>query len=190
MGSDPIPAKDTEALRTRLEALAIRYHKVQEGEYGCDGATCPGVKRLLAFAESAVAAADALSAPPQPIGAGVWQRLTDLEKRGVQRNFAPTSGVTVDWRDFQDLMRAARGVSAPPPGTRVAGVITIAADGSEQWIPAMVGARLDAGAATGHSGPARWRCRRCGNARRRSECLRCGNLEPVTDEPPMPGAVR
>lgn len=31
-------------------ALALDYHKTVEGEYGCPGVECPGVKRLHAFA--------------------------------------------------------------------------------------------------------------------------------------------
>lgn len=30
-----------------LEELAIRFHKEIEGEYGCPGASCPGVQRLI-----------------------------------------------------------------------------------------------------------------------------------------------
>lgn len=39
---------------TNLE-LAIEYHKTVEGEYGCPGASCPGVKRLVALLEKAEA---------------------------------------------------------------------------------------------------------------------------------------
>lgn len=38
-------------------------------------------------------------------------------------------------------------------------------------------------------GPMRWACRRCGNPRRRGECLSCGNTEPITDERRVPGLV-
>lgn len=31
-----------------IEALAIEFHQQIEGEYGCPGATCPGVRRLVA----------------------------------------------------------------------------------------------------------------------------------------------
>lgn len=36
-------------------------------------------------------------------------------------------------------------------------------------------------------GPERWKCKRCGEARRRSECLICGNQEPITDEARVSG---
>ena len=39
-------------------------------------------------------------------------------------------------------------------------------------------------------GPPRWQCKQCGKERRRGECLHCGNVETITDEPMMPGAVR
>ncbi len=39
-------------------------------------------------------------------------------------------------------------------------------------------------------GPRRWKCKRCGEARRRYECLVCGNQIPITDEPRMSGLVR
>jgi hypothetical protein len=42
----------------------------------------------------------------------------------------------------------------------------------------------------GREGPPRWICRRCGNPRRRSECLSCGNSEVLTDERRTPGVVR
>jgi hypothetical protein len=41
-------------LAAKLEELALAYHKnpapLGEGEYGCPGLTCPGVQRLLRFA--------------------------------------------------------------------------------------------------------------------------------------------
>jgi hypothetical protein len=40
------------------------------------------------------------------------------------------------------------------------------------------------------AGPARWKCKQCGEARRRSECLVCGNQEPITDEERVSGLVR
>ena len=36
-------------------------------------------------------------------------------------------------------------------------------------------------------GPRRWRCKQCGNPRRRLECLSCGNVEPLTDEARVSG---
>ena len=39
-------------------------------------------------------------------------------------------------------------------------------------------------------GPPRWKCKQCGKERRRGECLHCGNTQPITDEPAVPGAVR
>jgi len=40
--------------RARLEALALEYHKTVEGEYGCPGQSCPGVKRLVLLLVAAV----------------------------------------------------------------------------------------------------------------------------------------
>jgi hypothetical protein len=42
----------------------------------------------------------------------------------------------------------------------------------------------------GRLGPARWRCKQCGRERRLGECLHCGNKEPITDEPRVPGIIR
>lgn len=41
-----------------IEELAIAYHKSPEGEgeYGCNGLTCPGVQRLIAFGRACVVA--------------------------------------------------------------------------------------------------------------------------------------
>lgn len=39
----------------------------------------------------------------------------------------------------------------------------------------------------GRSGPPRWRCKRCGKERRRSECLHCGNEEAITNEARVSG---
>ena len=47
-------AQEGEALRERIAKLAIEYHKSQEGEYGCNGLTCPGVQRLIVFANAAI----------------------------------------------------------------------------------------------------------------------------------------
>ncbi len=46
---------------------------------------------------------------------------------------------------------------------------------------------------TGYSfgvGPLRWKCKECGGARRRSECLECGNKAPLTDEVFTSGLIR
>jgi len=42
----------------------------------------------------------------------------------------------------------------------------------------------------GNNGPRRWVCKQCGAARRASECLACGNEEPITDERVTSGIVR
>jgi hypothetical protein len=39
-------------------------------------------------------------------------------------------------------------------------------------------------------GPERWKCKKCGRERRRSECLHCGSTEPLTDKPRVPGVAR
>lgn len=38
--------------------------------------------------------------------------------------------------------------------------------------------------------PQRWICKRCGHARRRGECLRCGNKTPLTNERRTSGLIR
>lgn len=56
-------------LAAQIRQLALEYHKTVEGEYGCPGHSCPGVQRLVTFAEACAAAAlDAAQAQPwQPI---------------------------------------------------------------------------------------------------------------------------
>ena len=49
-----------------LARLAYAYHTTQEGEYGCNGVECPGVRRLIAFAQECVVAADLLGRPVLP----------------------------------------------------------------------------------------------------------------------------
>jgi hypothetical protein len=48
------PPETAGGLAAKLEELALAYHKnpapLGEGEYGCPGLTCPGVQRLLRFA--------------------------------------------------------------------------------------------------------------------------------------------
>lgn len=39
-------------------------------------------------------------------------------------------------------------------------------------------------------GPLRWTCKKCGKARRRSECLSCGDRSPLTDEARTSGIIR
>lgn len=36
----------------------------------------------------------------------------------------------------------------------------------------------------------RFECKTCKRERRRAECLHCGNVEPITDEPRVPGWVK
>jgi hypothetical protein len=38
--------------------------------------------------------------------------------------------------------------------------------------------------------PKRWICKQCGKARRRRECLSCGNVVPLTDEQPTSYLIR
>lgn len=60
--NNPIPWEDAALIREqeltvlyhRVEQFAIAYHKDIEGEYGCPGLTCPGVKRLITFAMQCV----------------------------------------------------------------------------------------------------------------------------------------
>ncbi len=40
------------------------------------------------------------------------------------------------------------------------------------------------------TGPLRWKCKKCGRARRRSECLHCGNTKALTNEPMVSGLIR
>lgn len=51
-------------------ALALEYHKAEdgsgEGEYGCPGLGCPGVKRLAAFADRVISAFLRSSVERQP----------------------------------------------------------------------------------------------------------------------------
>jgi hypothetical protein len=53
-----------------LTALAIEYHKSMdgEGEYGCPGASCPGVQRLVKFAAKVAA----LTRPAVPSETAEW----------------------------------------------------------------------------------------------------------------------
>jgi hypothetical protein len=44
-------------LNDKIVALAIAYHKTIEGEYGCPGKECPGVKNLVAFGAQCASAA-------------------------------------------------------------------------------------------------------------------------------------
>lgn len=44
-------------LASALNRAALHYHKDIEGEYGCPGMTCPGVKRLQVFAAACAALA-------------------------------------------------------------------------------------------------------------------------------------
>jgi len=44
-------------LNAAIEKLAIEYHKTIEGEYGCPGKECPGVKKLVAFGAMCASAA-------------------------------------------------------------------------------------------------------------------------------------
>ena|SRR3990167_296997 len=50
--------------RAAIEQLALEYHKVHEGEYGCPGLSCPGVQRLIVFGEAC--ATSRLPAAPVP----------------------------------------------------------------------------------------------------------------------------
>lgn len=52
-------------MMTNLER-AIAYHKTVEGEYGCNGATCPGVQRLVAFLDAATADTAPHRSKPMP----------------------------------------------------------------------------------------------------------------------------
>lgn len=58
-----------------IETLAIEYHKTQEGEYGCNGITCPGVQRLVAFGRACAAAGQAALFEPLMH----WSETTDCE---------------------------------------------------------------------------------------------------------------
>lgn len=42
-----------------IERLALSYHKEQEGDYGCPGVECPGVKRLAIFGRACADEANA-----------------------------------------------------------------------------------------------------------------------------------
>lgn len=50
--TDPSPPPAAE-IRAELEKLALHQHMVIDGEYGCPGVTCPGVQKLITFAEAA-----------------------------------------------------------------------------------------------------------------------------------------
>jgi len=58
--------------------MAIRYHKTVEGEYGCPGASCPGVQRILTLLLEAAAAA--LSGASSPLVEAVKRLpVTDMD---------------------------------------------------------------------------------------------------------------
>jgi hypothetical protein len=43
--------EDQREIHKLLVAKALIYHKTVEGEYGCPGPECPGVKRLVTLLE-------------------------------------------------------------------------------------------------------------------------------------------
>jgi hypothetical protein len=54
---------------TELEALAWSYHTTVQGEYGCPGLSCSGVKSLLTLLETAQTLAVNRVAPAVPVSA-------------------------------------------------------------------------------------------------------------------------
>lgn len=114
-----------------IEALALDYHKAVdgsgEGEYGCPGATCPGVQRLAAFgmkcAEAAQMDAHTTATEPAPIDTPeqknarkLWEKVNalrvELKMRGC--HFAT-------WDLFQRLFPedGEAPVAAPPTTERL-----------------------------------------------------------------------
>lgn len=73
------PANFTEFQRQTIEELALEYHKRDrdkggEGEYGCPGATCPGVQRLIGFAKCVLAWAPPDEILPNGVNVAVVRR--------------------------------------------------------------------------------------------------------------------
>lgn len=60
-----------------LVEMAIRYHKIEEGEYGCNGIACPGVQRLIALLQRVVSAD--VPASPTPDG---WRPIETAPQDG------------------------------------------------------------------------------------------------------------
>jgi hypothetical protein len=72
--SESRPPDDTR--HAEFVSLALEYHKTVEGEYGCPGATCPGVQRLVSLLEQAALIRPAPVAPDD-----TPTRLDEIEKR-------------------------------------------------------------------------------------------------------------
>jgi hypothetical protein len=51
---EPAPGVGAGAPRPTLFDVALEYHTTIEGEYGCPGASCPGVQRLVTLLDRAV----------------------------------------------------------------------------------------------------------------------------------------
>lgn len=91
----------------RLLALAIEYHTRTdgqgEGEYGCNGATCPGVQRLLKLLKQATSRA---VSPAQPDISREETTLRELE--GLQRGWDGYDGAPPDPRAIEAVRKFLR----------------------------------------------------------------------------------
>lgn len=86
-------------LESALLELAINHHKIEDGEYGCNGASCPGVQRLLLFAKRAVEAAGASREADHALA----ERLEQAAFQNACGQPYPDDGPEMTWAELDEL---------------------------------------------------------------------------------------
>ena len=104
---------------TPVEQMAVEYHKRTdgkgEGEYGCNGLTCPGVQRLVTFAQAVYDLA--VSETRQQIQSAIEQskrydKVTNYRCGESIDELEPADDG--EWMRVETVVAAIRAASSPP----------------------------------------------------------------------------